>query len=218
MTDHEPVFSATLQLRPKPRSATYENLLRSLAGRFKRVVNDIKRGPRLMLPQHFRGRAVLCLSLISILVGCGGDRRQYFYNTLADADRAGEITRGWIPNDLMPASSRSIHLVEELSPSREWCSFEFLPTDIQNLRKNLKSVDGLPRAVTRVPNPGAVWWPRMLQGSIHTAEIHHAGFDLYVLERPANGVDMGVYLFAINWSEGRGFFYWTYDPYHQVPE
>lgn len=166
-----------------------------------------------MLPQCFLGRAVLCLFLASVLVGCAGDRRQYFYKTLADADKAGEITRGWIPDDVIPSTSRDIHLAEELSPSHEWCAFEFLPTDTQNLRKNLKSVDGLPRAVTRVPSPGVTWWPKMLQGNINAAEIHHAGFDLYVVERPANGVEMGIYLFAVKWSEGSGFFYWTYDPY-----
>jgi hypothetical protein len=158
------------------------------------------------------GTTFLSLFLTSMLVGCGG-RKQYFYNTLADADKAGEITRGWIPDDLMPGSSRALHLVEELSPSREWCAFEFLPTDSQNLRNNLTSIDRLPRAVTHVPNPDATWWPEMLQGSINAAEIRHAGFDLYVVERPANGVEMGIYLSAVNWSEGRGFFYSTYDPY-----
>jgi len=167
-----------------------------------------------MLPQRFMGRAILSLCLASTLVGCSGDRRQYFYNTLVDADKAGEITRGWIPDDLMPASSRAIHLVEEPSPSHEWCAFEFLPTDTTNLRKNLKSVDGLPRAVARVPSPNATWWPKMLQGSINAAAVQRAGFDLYVVERPANGVEMGIYLFAVNWPQGRGFFYWTYDPYN----
>jgi hypothetical protein len=166
-----------------------------------------------MLPQCFLGRAVLCLLLASVLVGCGGAPGQYFYNSLADADKAGEITRGWIPDDIIPSNSRDIHLAEELSPSHEWCAFEFVPTDAQNLRKNLKSVDGLPRAVTRVPNPGAPWWPKMLQGRINAAAVHHAGFDLYVVQRPANGVEMGIYLFAVNWPEGHGFFYWTYDPY-----
>ena len=167
-----------------------------------------------MVPKRSLRRAALCLSLASVLVGCGGDRRQYSYDTLAEADRAGEVTRGWIPDDVMPGSSRAIHLVEELSPSHEWCAFEFLPTDTQNLRKNLKSVDGLPRAVSRVPNPDAAWWPRMLLGSINASAVRDAGFDLYVVQRPANGVEMGIYLFAVNWPEGRGFFYWTYDPYN----
>ncbi len=165
-----------------------------------------------MLSKRFVRRAVMYLSLTSMLAACGGDRKEYFYNTLADADKAGEITRGWLPDDLIPSSSRDIRLVEELSPSHEWCSFNFLSGDSQNLRKNLKSVDGLPRAVRHVPRPHVSWWPEMLKGSIKPGEIHHAGFELYVVERPANDVEMGIYLFAVNWREGRGFFYWTYEP------
>ena len=153
------------------------------------------------------------LSLASILTACGGDRREDSYKTLADANKAGEITRGWLPDDLIPSSSRDIRLVEELSPSHEWCAFDFLPVDAGSLRKNLKNVDGLPRAVGRVPNPGVAWWPEWLQGSINAGEVRRAGFELYVVERPANDVEMGIYLFAVNWQNGRGFFYWTYDPY-----
>jgi hypothetical protein len=165
------------------------------------------------LSTRFLRKSVILFFLASVLAACGGGRRQYSYNTLADADKAGEVTRGWIPEDLMPGSSRAIHLVEELSPSHEWCAFEFLPTDSQTLRKNLKSIDGLPRAVRLIPKPGVAWWPEALQGNINAGEVRHAGFELYVVERPANDVEMGVYLFAVNWHNGRGFFYWTYDPY-----
>src|SRR5207253_1010800 len=95
-------------------------------------------------------KIALCILLASVLVACRGDRNEYSYETLADADKAGEIARGWIPDGLMPSSSRAIRLVEELSPSREWCAFEFLPADSQNLKKNLKNVDTLPPSVRRV--------------------------------------------------------------------
>jgi hypothetical protein len=42
-------------------------------------------------------------------------------------------------------------------------------------------------------------------------KIHKEGFDLYVVERPADSVNIGVYLFALDWSKGRGFFHWTYE-------
>jgi hypothetical protein len=155
--------------------------------------------------------AVFCAFLASVLVACGGDHKEYFYNTLAEADRAGEITRGWIPEDLMPGSSRSMHLVEELSPSREWCAFEFLPTDSRRLRKNLRRVDALTPSVRRVPSPGVSWWPAVLKGNLDVDKIHRAGFELYVAERPANSVEMSIYLFALDWSNGRGFFYYTYE-------
>ena len=50
----------------------------------------------------------------------------------------------------------------------------------------------------------------MLQGNLDVEKIQKDGFELYVVERPANSVNMGIYLFALDSSKGRGFFYWTY--------
>jgi len=156
-------------------------------------------------------RAALYLCFVScVLIACGGDRREYFYQTLEEADKAGETTRGWLPDDLIPTSSRAIHLVEELSPSREWCAFEFLPTDSEKLKQNLKSVDALPSPVNHIRSPQVFWWPSVLKGDLDVIKIHKAGFQLYIVERPANSVQMGIYLFALDSSKGHGFFYWTY--------
>jgi hypothetical protein len=155
-------------------------------------------------------RAALYVSLACVLIACGGDRHEYFYQTLADADKAGEITRGWIPDDLMPSSARAIHLVEELSPSREWCAFEFLPTDSEKLLQNLKTVDALPSPVNHIRSPHVSWWPSVLKGNLDVEKIHKASFKLYIVERPANSVQIGIYLFALDSSKGHGFFYWTY--------
>jgi hypothetical protein len=154
--------------------------------------------------------AALCLCLTSVLLGCNGDRRESFYPSLADADRDGAITRGWVPDDILPASSRKIHVVGELSPSKEWCAFEFLPNDSQSLLKNLKSVDALPPPVKYIRSPHVSWWPSVLEGHLDAERIHKAGFQLFVVERPANSVDMGIYVFALDWSKAHGFFYWTY--------
>lgn len=150
------------------------------------------------------------VTLVLLLAACGSDRREYFYQTFADADRAGEMTRGWIPDDLIPSSSRAIHLSEQLSPNKEWCAFEFQPVDSEILKKNLKSIDSLPPSVQHVRSPGTSWWPEVLSGSLDVDKINKAGFQLYVVERPANSVNMGIYLFALDNSRGRGFFYWTY--------
>lgn len=79
-----------------------------------------------MLSKGFVRGVVMYFSLVSMLAACGGGRNEYFYSTLADADKAGEIMRGWLPDDLVPKSSRDIRLVEELSPDYEWCVFDFL--------------------------------------------------------------------------------------------
>ncbi len=149
---------------------------------------------------------LLCIGLTSVLLSCGGDRRESFYPSLADADKDGAITRGWIP-DLLPGSSRAIHEVHEISPSTEWCAFEFLPTDSQGLRKNLKDVDALPPSVRRIPSPGVSWWPAVLNGNLNVEKIHRAGFKLYVVETARTSVTTEILLFAIDWPKGRGFFY-----------
>jgi hypothetical protein len=156
------------------------------------------------------GMAVFCVVLTFVLLACGGNRRESFYPSLADADKDGAITRGWIPDDLLPGSSRAIHEVHEISPSKEWCAFEFPVADTELLRKNLKTVDVLPASVMRVPNPGVSWWPEVLRSNLDVKRINEAGFQLYMVERPANSVNIGIYLFVLDWSKGRGFFYWTY--------
>jgi hypothetical protein len=152
------------------------------------------------------GMAVLCIGLTSVLLACHSDRRESYYPSLADADKDGAITRGWIPY-FLPESTRGIHEVHDISPSTEWCAFEFLPTDTQGLRKILKSVDMLSSSVRRVPSPGVSWWPAVLKGNVDVEKIHREGFALYVVVAPETSVTTRVLLFAIDWPKGRGFFY-----------
>jgi hypothetical protein len=140
--------------------------------------------------KKFLFASVLCL--VSVLVACHSDRPESFYASLADVRKAEASHQSWIPDDLLPASSRSIHVVGELSPSKEWCAFEFLPTDSQNLLKNLKSLDALPPPVKHVRSPRVSWWPSVLEGNLDMEKIHNAGFQLFVVERPANAVNMGI--------------------------
>jgi len=51
---------------------------------------------------------------------------------------------------------------------------------------------------------GRVLRPRR---NLDVQKIHKAGFDVYFVERPATSVSSAVWLFAIDWSHGRGFFY-----------
>lgn len=161
----------------------------------------------MILSKTFLLLPALCVGLTSIFVAGCGDYHESFYPSLADANKTEAITHGWIPDDLLPSSSRAIHLVYEISPSTEWCAFEFPPADSQVLRKNLKSVDALPPAVKRVPSPGVPWWPAVLKGNLDVEKIHRAGFELYVVEKPATSITTRIYLFAIDWSKGHAFFY-----------
>jgi hypothetical protein len=88
-------------------------------------------------------------------------------------------------------------------------AFEFVPTDSQNLLTNLKRIDVLPQSVRHVPSPGVSWWPSVLVGDLDVGKIHKAGFELYFVERPATSVTIAVWLFAIDQSNGRAYFYYT---------
>jgi hypothetical protein len=131
------------------------------------------------------------------------------YPSLAEANKDGAITRGWIPDDILPTSSRNIHEVHNLSPSREWCAFEFATNDSEKLRKTLKRVDVPPESGRHVRDPKVPWWPPALRGDLDAQEIRKQGFDVYVIERPANAVMTEVLFFAVDWPKGRGFLYST---------
>jgi hypothetical protein len=134
------------------------------------------------------------------------NRYESFYPSLSEAAKDGAISRGWIPDDLLPSSSRAIHEAHDLSPSREWCAFEFAPTDSSKFLRNLNRADVPPASIRHVPNPNVAWWPPVLVGNLEADKIHKAGFEIFVAERQATSVTTEVWLFAINRTEGRGFF------------
>jgi len=156
---------------------------------------------------EFFALAVLCIGFAVFLISDHGDRSESFYPSLSDAAKDGAIDRGWIPDDLLPATSRSIHEIHDLSPSTEWCAFEFVPTDSQRLITSLKHLDSLPDSMKRVPSPGVSWWPSVLSGHLNTDRIHKMGFVLYTTQRPATAVSTQTWLFVVDWPKGRGFFY-----------
>jgi hypothetical protein len=48
----------------------------------------------------------------------------------------------------------------------------------------------------------------VLKGNLEVEKIHRAGFKLYMVEEPATPpLDTDILLFAIDWTNGRGFFY-----------
>jgi hypothetical protein len=137
------------------------------------------------------------------------DRYESFYPSLAEAGKDGATTRGWIPDDILPESSHNIHEVHNLSPSMQWCSFDFAAEHAGNLRKRLTVVDALPPSVRRVRDPNVSWWPTALTGNLDARRIRKEGLDLYVVERPVNAVMTEMLFFAVDWSKGRAFFYST---------
>jgi hypothetical protein len=93
------------------------------------------------------------------------DRYESFYASLADAEKNGAITRGWIPDDILPSTTRDIHELHDHSPSREWCTFRFATDDSDKRRKNFKRIDVIPPSI-RVRDPKVPWWPAALKGTL----------------------------------------------------
>jgi hypothetical protein len=159
---------------------------------------------------RLRARVLLvgiCIVASALLQTCG-DRRETFYPSLADAIKAGEVIRGWIP-DYLPRSSHAIRIIYDPSSPRTWCAFEFSPADSQGLKENLVSVSALPKRVKRVDDPDVSWWPSFLKGDVDIATFRGDGYDAYVVAEPDVQSNTDVVLFAIDWAKGRGFFYRT---------
>ena len=144
------------------------------------------------------------------------DRYESYYPSLAEARADGAVTRGWIPDDILPLSSHAIHELHYLSPSQEWCAFAFDPADSDSLRKNLRIATEMsaavrnvpnPRVSRNVPNPQVSWWPMQLTGEIDEAALHEKKLTLYVAEKPGTSDSNEIFLFAIDWQGGSGFFY-----------
>lgn len=148
----------------------------------------------------------LSLCFLCLVAGCHKDRFESFYPSVTDAVKDRAIERRWIPS-FLPRSSRNIHVVGDLSPSRVWCAFEFVPADSDQLRRSIKFIDALPPSLASVPGPSKEWWPSFLEGNLDPKKIHDAGLDLYVIEEPATASTTTLELFAVDWANGRGFFY-----------
>jgi hypothetical protein len=151
---------------------------------------------------------ICCVALVTILVGCSHDHES-FYAARSDAEKGGEFERGWLP-DFLPKSSHAIHLAYDLSPSREWCGFQFDPADAETLMNSVKSVDPHAPPIPQLPSPRVQWWPKFFEGDLNVQTIQRAeqaGFALYSVTRPATQATNETVLFAIDRKNGRGYFY-----------
>jgi hypothetical protein len=150
---------------------------------------------------------ILALVFIGFLIGCRAKHDHHsFYGTRSDAEKNGEFDRGWLP-DFLPQSSHAIHLAYDLSPSEEWCGFEFDPADAKELLKNVKPVAASPTLRERVRNPNLQWWPGFFEGNLDLQKMRSAGFALYSTKRSVSQVEDETLLFAIDTTSGRGYFY-----------
>jgi hypothetical protein len=139
----------------------------------------------------------LCLTLIScrdldVVTGA--------YDTLAEAQRAGAIERGWMPRGL-PSGAHDIREAHDLDRHRQWGLFNFSAPDGDALKAILRpeelSVTGLVCDM-----PGRIeWWPVLLRGTLDPEHVKSAGLKIYRARE-------GDLIVAVNWGQGRAY-YWS---------
>jgi hypothetical protein len=135
------------------------------------------------------------------LAGCGNlDVVTASYATLAEAERAGAVSGGWLPDGL-PPGTHDIREAHGTGSKRRWALFSFRPGEADTLKKLLEP--------TEIPLDGQVcdvparieWWPIVLRGELDGERIRATGLEAY---RSADG----SLLFAVNWNQRRAY-YWT---------
>lgn len=151
--------------------------------------------------------AALHVAAVVLLQACS-ERHEMLYDSIADASKAGEVKRGWIP-DFLPISSRRIRIVYAAESTSTWCEFQFAPDDSGRFREHLKTVDRLPEAVRHVENPGLSWWPDSLRGDLDVERLRLHGFDVCLVTEPDVEQSRRVVVFVVDWRKGRAFFYRT---------
>lgn len=121
------------------------------------------------------------------------------YATLGEAIQAGAVERGWVPRGL-PPGTREIREAHDLDSNRRWGLFDFPPEEADALRALLGpelTVHGL-----RCDPPRRIeWWPVLLRGALDADQVRATGLQAYAARD-------GELVFAINWRQGRGY-YWV---------
>ena len=121
------------------------------------------------------------------------------YATLAEAQAAGAVDRGWLPRGL-PAGTTELRIAHDLDANRRWGLFNFPQAESAALRALVAaelSFDGL----TCSP-PGRIeWWPVLLRERLDGERIKATGLQGYAAKE-------GDLILAVNWAQGRAY-YWS---------
>ena len=121
------------------------------------------------------------------------------YATLAEAQAAGAVDRGWLPRGL-PPGTYELRVAHDLDSSRRWGLFNFPAVEGETLRALVESeisFDGL----TCSPPRRIEWWPVLLRERLDGERIRATGVRGYAVK----GSDL---ILAVNWAQGRAY-YWS---------
>jgi hypothetical protein len=138
------------------------------------------------------------LLVLTVLGACAGSPLSVkvgVYNSVAEARNAGAMANGWVPDGLPQRASdlREGHMPD----GRHWGVFAFLPADEAAVRALVQTE--IESGTLSCDPPGRLeFWPRVLQTPVDVERVRSTGFRLY------NG---GGRTYAINWGQGRAYFW-----------
>jgi hypothetical protein len=121
------------------------------------------------------------------------------YATLAEAQSAGAIERGWLPRGL-PPGTRELRLAHDLDSNRRWGLFNFPPEEGDALRRILAAEISFAGLSCRPPRR-IEWWPILLREQLQAERIEATGLKGYAATQ-------NELIFAVNWAQGRAY-YWS---------
>ena len=147
--------------------------------------------------KRLAGAAVLCGAGLG---ACDGiNARTESYASAAEAQRAGAVGSGWLPDGL-PAGTHEIRIGYVPGGNEIWGVFNFPPAEGDTLRAILAEPE-LPLTGLAVDVPGRIeWWPVALRGQLDGERLAVTGLKAYRTRD-------GARIVAVNWSQGRGYFW-----------
>ena len=151
----------------------------------------------------WRGALAVALAASAMALSAGGckniDVRTEAYATLAEAQAAGAVDRGWLPRGL-PPGTRELRVAHDADSNRRWGLFDFPPEQGDALRTLVGpeiSFDGL-----ECNPPGRIeWWPILLRQRLDGERIKATSLQGYTARE-------GDLILAVNWAQGRAY-YWS---------
>ena len=138
-------------------------------------------------------------SALILLSACAGIKSQTnSFATLAEAEQAGAISKGWLPDGL-PAGSHDIREGHVPGSKARWGLFEYPRAEEGALRVLLEPTE-LALNGQECDVPARIeWWPRILRGILDGSRLSGTGMHVY------RGAKSDL-LFAVNWSQGRAYY------------
>ena len=147
-------------------------------------------------------RLTPAIGVVLLLAGCGNVNVQTdSFATMAEARQRGAVERGWVPA-FLPERAYEIRAAYDTDGPRRWGILNFTPGDVDAVRALLRPEE-TSLAGVRMDIPARIeWWPVALRNELNPEAIAATGVRAYQSRS-------GDYLFAVNWNQGRAYYWWT---------